>query len=338
MIRLADKTMRGEDRMSNVRLAMIGAIALTVVVGAGVAASSAAPSLSAAGLPAFAPDEPLVLTGYVTGAGGGIFVKRPDGTGGWQLGTDVLPGVHKRGSWSPDGQQVVFIDQTTERMWIAHLDGSPTTSMAACDAPGCDFPAWSPDGTRIAFSRYENGAAVGPAAVGVYVVDLASGEVSPVVRLERPLLADVPRWSPDGTRIVFGVDQMNDQADETGAAIAVVPASGGEPQYLTPFDSFAYNPDWGWATGEIVFDNDFDPSGDTSDIFGIEPDGSGLRQITAANPGEGIKGARWTPDGTGISAYDGQLPGGILIDPRNGSHTPFITTEYESRPQVRPTP
>ena len=92
-------------------------------------------------LPAFAPDEPLVLTYRVTGAGGGLFVRRPDGTGERQLATDVLPGVHKHPDWSPDGQQVVFIDEATERMWIAHLDGSPTDSVPVCDTRGCDCPS-----------------------------------------------------------------------------------------------------------------------------------------------------------------------------------------------------
>jgi Tol biopolymer transport system component len=124
---------------------------------AALSSTAATPAPTAAGLPAFAPDEPLVAFNRLTGAGGGLFVARPDGTGIQQLATDTLRGVHKRVDWSPDGQRIVFIDETSERMWIAHLDGSPTTSVAACDTPGCDFPAWSPDGTRIAFSRNESG-------------------------------------------------------------------------------------------------------------------------------------------------------------------------------------
>jgi Tol biopolymer transport system component len=187
------------------------------------------------------------------------------------------------------------------------------------------------------FSRYEGAEGwtfPGPAALEIHIVDLASGEVTPVVRFERPLLADVPRWSPDGSRIVFGVDQMDDQANEIGAAIAVVPATGGDPTFLTSFEAFAYNPDWGWETDEIVFDDDWAP-GDTSNIFGIRPDGSGLRQITNAQPDEIIRGARWTPDGTRLTAYDSRSSGAI-IDPATGVAEPFGTTGPWKRPLVRP--
>ena len=222
----------------------------------------------------------------------------------------------------------------------------PPSRVAACDTPGCDYPAWSPDGTRIAFSRVENAdGVVGPAAVRIWVLDLASGAVSPVVRLERPLLADRPRWSPDGTEIVFGVDRMDEEAFDTGAAIAVVPATGGEPRYLTSFDEWAYSPDWNWVTDEIVFGpgiretmRDFDPAGETWDVFAIEPDGAGLRRITHAGPGDRFASPHWTPDGAAISAYSWPLGSGVLIDPADGSFEPVPTEANEGRPLIRPAP
>jgi Tol biopolymer transport system component len=179
--------------------------------------------------------------------------------------------------------------------------------------------------------------------VALYVTDLVTGAVSPVVRLERPLLADVPRWSPDGSELAFGVDQMDDEAFETGAAVAVVPVTGGEPRYLTPFDLFGYGPDWSWETGEIVFGTsiretmrDFDPADETWDVFGIQPDGSALRRITQASPGDRFAGPRWTPDGTAIAAYYHPLASGVLIDPVDGSFEPLPTASFETRSLPRP--
>ena len=312
-------------------------------------ASAAAPTSTAsstAALPIFDPDEPLILYTRVTGAGGGLFVLRPDGSGLAQLATDVLPGVHKRGDWSPDGQRVVFIDQTSERMWIASLDGSPTMAVPACDTRGCDFPSWSPDGTRIVFSRCESaGGIIGPSACGIYVVDVATNEVAPVVRLERPLLADVPRWSSDGSHILFGVDQMDDEAFDTGAAMAVVPVAGGEPRFITEFAEFAYYGDWGWATDEIVYSvSAFDlqredaPRPDTWDLFAIRSDGTGRRQITHAAPGVWLSGPKWTPDGRAITAWDRTNGGPVTIDPATGEVEPFGVPGVEAVPILRPVP
>jgi len=308
-------------------------------------AQSVSPS-AIAGLPAFAPDEPLILFGQLTGAGGGEFVMRPGGTDIQQLGTDVLPGVHKRGDWSPDGQRVVFIDETTERMWIAHLDGTASEHVAACDAPGCDYPAWSPDGMRIAVSRYESKAGVtGPASVGIYVVELISGKVSPVVKLDRPLLADVPRWSPDGMHLVFQVDRMDDEAFETGAALVIVAVGGGKPRYLTTFDKFATTPDWGWITDEIVYSTDLigakrspGPDDETWNLFAIRPDGSHARRITNVQAGQRLQSPRWTPDGNALTAYDHMASGGIRVNPTTGTFEPFATSGTYTRPLIRPVP
>ena len=310
-------------------------------------AAGATPVATESGLPAFDPAEPLLLVEKSVEVGGGIFVLRPDGTGATQLATDVLPGVHKRPDWSPDGDRVVFIDHETERMWIANLNGSPTTRVAICDTPGCDYPAWSPDGTKLAFSRYEAGALEGPSALAIFVLDLGTGEARQVIRLERPLLADAPRWSPDGTELVFQVDRMDDAGNETGAAIAVVSAAGGEPRYLTEFDIFASFPDWGWVSNEIVFSEYLllyketqEPGDETRDLFAIRPDGSGFRQITHMPQGQRLVSVRWAPDNDLLMAkqFDDASGGGRTVDPATGRVEQFVTDALYSVPVPRPTP
>ena len=205
-----------------------GGLLATAALLAGLMAV-AAPGV-ASGPPSESPDATLmgVLPGeswivYQTdvGSGNAIWLMRPDATDAHPLVPEVT-GEQKHPDWSPDGQRVVFI--VSDDIWTAGADGTGAALLWDCGA--CDYPAWSPDGTRIAFTEYTSGSLPGPASSSIKVLDLATNEVTTVVEEQRPLLVDVARWSPDGTQLVMGVDQMDDAASETGAAVAVAPASG----------------------------------------------------------------------------------------------------------------
>lgn len=313
----------------------------------GTTMPSPAPS-TAAGLPSFATNEALVVFALRTDLGGGIYVMRLDGTGRQRIGTDGPAGIHKAPDWSPDGQDVVFVEENAGDLLISHLDGSPTDVVEACRDLVCDDPAWSPDGTRIAFTSNESKEGVeGPSASSIQVLTVATGAVASVIRLERPLLAQAARWSPDGTQLVIQVDRLDGEAYETGAAIAVVPVAGGELQYLTGFDVFAGSPDWGWTSNEIVFAVDLagfqavPPADDVAwELFAINPDGTGLRQVTSLGGGARLHAPRWSPDGLTILAkqYDHNAGGSRLVDPKTGAVTPWLTGLDEARPLIRPVP
>ena len=83
------------------------------------------------------------------------------------------------------------------------------------------FPAWSPDGRRIAFvsERHELG------IPGIYVMDADGG--NPTRLLDRLARYFFLAWSPDGTRIAFTSGRDGD--DE----IYVMAADGSEPRRLT---------------------------------------------------------------------------------------------------------
>ena len=346
---------RGRIPTRRARRSAVGFALLVSLVGCSGADGSPAPTPAATAswrepatesgaLPKILDEEPRHLFNVLTGAGGGLVLTRLDGSDPVRLAGDV-PGVHKHSDWSPDGKDVVFVEEKDEMMWIAHLDGSPTESVTACDDGGCDYPSYSPDGTKLAFSRYESAEGVtGPSALAIQILDLASGEVSTVTRLERPRLADVPRWSPDGTQLVIGVDRMDDEACETGAAIATVPVQGGKLTYLTDFDDYGYSPDWNPRTGEIVFgptareyQKDVNLSEETWDVFVIEPDGSGQRRVTNAADGEQFKGAKWTPDGSGILAWS-SLKGAVAINPESGAIEQLTAPQDTGSPRLRPDP
>jgi Tol biopolymer transport system component len=95
-------------------------------------------------------------------------------------------------TWSPDGSELVYAMQGS--LWRQRVDGEQAVQLTA--GPGYDHqPDWSPDGRRVVYASYRAD------AVGLWVLDLASGESAPLA-VDGHVNVD-PRWSPDGTRVAF---------------------------------------------------------------------------------------------------------------------------------------
>jgi WD40-like Beta Propeller Repeat len=178
----------------------------------------------------------------------------------------------------PDGQIQIFAREA---------DG--TSPRAITDPPAGETydldPAWSPDGSMIAFARSS------AHGISVFMVD-ADGRNQR--RLTDPSLsAQEPEWSPDGSMIAFstGCDGiMVMRADGTGVR-SVVPSDGND---------CPGSPTWSADGTSLAFHND-------GDVFVVGVDGTDLRNLTntfeayEANPA-------WSPDGDRIAfvrAVDG---------------------------------
>ena len=177
-------------------------------------------------------------------------------------------------------------------------------------------PAWSPDGTRIA---YETQAAGGS---GIWVINADGSGQS--------LLAaggSDPTWSPDGTRIAFattyavtlsvvnadgsGLRQVSavfasDPAwSPDGARLAYVGSSGigvmgldgSDPHVVSAPGPFPSGPSWSPDGRRIVFSRN-NAQGYPGELSIANADGSGEQQLTS----DGFENARpsWSPDGTQI--------------------------------------
>jgi TolB protein len=97
--------------------------------------------------------------------------------------------------------------------------------------PANEFtPAWSPDGSQIAFESYRDGNSE------IYVMD-ANGS-NPVRLTDDPAWDRDPAWSPDGSRIVF------QSARDCNGEIYVMNADGSNPVRLTRDASSDDDPAW----------------------------------------------------------------------------------------------
>jgi TolB protein len=81
------------------------------------------------------------------------------------------------------------------RIWIMNADGSGLHPITP-EQDGSAYPAWSPDGTRIAFSSRR----VGDGTLKIYVMN-ADG--TGATQLTNGLVDESPSWTPDGSGIAY---------------------------------------------------------------------------------------------------------------------------------------
>ena len=229
------------------------------------------------------------------------------------------------GTLSPDGRHVVFTanrkprddDQSNSDVYVMPVRGSqdderlltPDT-LDALDRS----PAWSPDGSRIAFISDRNG------WNNVGVIDVATGETT--MLLTEPIEHGEPRWSPDGRWISFtknldyhyqifrvaadgsSVEQLTEMPGVNGGSRATGQTRG----------RHAWHPG-----GREIFFTHSDP-GATGDVWSVSIEGLEPRRITD-HRGDGLPGAEafvW-PELMEYRSFDGLEVAALVYKPHGAS-------------------
>jgi len=109
--------------------------------------------------PAWSPDGATIAFTSPTSSGSDIFVM--DADGGHVRRLAGTAGVDGGPDWSPDGRSIVFEVDGGEvgvtGIWRASFPGGSLTRLTwNDDMDGDSLPSWAPDGSWIAFIRYEN--------------------------------------------------------------------------------------------------------------------------------------------------------------------------------------
>ena len=149
-------------------------------------------------------------------------------------------------------------------------------------------PTWSPDGRRLAFQRLNTTASpVGRSAI--YVMSANGSHLRRIT--PRPLDASNPRWSRDGTRILF--NDVAESAPGKDANIYSVRPDGTDLTKLTHYSggaAQAFVDDWSPDGTKIVFH--LQDTG-VDDLYIMDADGSNPHQLTHLGQNASPRHAAW---------------------------------------------
>lgn len=169
------------------------------------------------------------------------------------------------------------------------------------------FPAWSPDGEKIAYTAYQEG------RQDIWVVEVDEDghpKGAPVNITNSASMDEHPSWSPDGKRIVFHSDR-----EEGKRKLFIVDADGSNLELLYQHQterglSESFNPSWAPGGERIAFVAE-------NNIWVIDKDGKREpRRITSSGYNDYPS---WSPDGNWLVFYSGSA---IKLIKADGSEEP----------------
>lgn len=170
----------------------------------------------------------------------------------------VVPGANAdsdgRPSWAPDGRRLVLVGEDgfgQQALYIGTAGAKKSRELTPPANAVDDTPAWSPDGSTIAFVR------TAAKRTRLYLTD-PRGRTTRRVSSRTP--AAYPSWSPDGKRLVFQVKHR----------IAVVDGTGKRFRYLTR--GRGSDPAWSPDGRTIAFVRD-------GNLWVMKANGSGARLL-----------------------------------------------------------
>ncbi len=251
-------------------------------------------ALMALAVPAGALASPGSVHAALPGADGLIaFVSNRDGNleiytmaadGSGQASVSQSTARDQDPAWSPDGSKIAFASDRAGShldIWTMNADGSakvnltPLPDSTESGEAGIE-PAWSPDGTRIAYAYQGD----------VWVMNAAGGGKTQLTTTTGASGTEkYPDWSPDGLRLTY----------EKSGQIWRMRADGTQQKAMTSgTGECGTRPAWSAVGTRIVFASQCFTAPNGPDIFTARPDGTAVTRVPNASAAQDLDPA-WQP-------------------------------------------
>jgi len=197
---------------------------------------------------------------------------------------------------SKDGKKLFLVGQAY-RGELMRYDGKARQFAPFLGGISAEYVAFSNDGQWLTYVAYREGTLWRSRVDGSERLQLTYPPMYPVL----------PRWSPDGQKIIFFEFALG--ADKPARMYEISPA-GGSPQPLLPNDSSQQlDPNWSPDGTKIIFAGE---SNDPSSAIRVLDLAS--RQVSTLPGSQGFYSPRWSPDGRYISAFSADSKTLLLFD------------------------
>ena len=201
------------------------------------------------------------------------------------------------------------------------------TQLTYANDTGYANPAWSPDGSKIAYNYILGN------NYSIWIMDSNGSNKVPLTKVDNNKFAlkgtrwidRDPRWSPDGSKIVFERTIYNEEGGNEGHAIYIIYANGSNQKMLVgAAGSPVISPNGRYISFEAGIVGDIASTPEQGyGIYVIDIDGTNAKRLTN-DYGDELTPS-WSPDGKKIVFTKGGIDGTIHVMNADGSN--MISTE-----------